>query len=136
VSDVSYGDSYERGSGWLIFASIILMVAGVMRILDAIWAWRYDGRTPDEFQEAVLGHNLDTYGWVWFIVGIILILAGLAVMQRSQWARWIGIIAGAVIAITAVFWLPVYPVWSLIYIAIGVMVLYGRVAYGGRVSRV
>ena len=27
----------------------------LLRILDAIWAWRYDGVLPDEFQEAILG---------------------------------------------------------------------------------
>jgi hypothetical protein len=122
----------ERGSGWLLFASIVLVVAGIMRIFDAIWAWRYDGVLPDEFQEAILGDDLDTYGWLWLIVGIVLILAGFAVMRLSQWARWIGIIAGAIIAITAIGWMPVYPVWSLVYVAIGILVIYGLAAYGGR----
>ena len=102
------------------------------RILDAIWAWRYDGVLPDEFQDAVLGNDLDTYGWLWAIVGIVLILAGLAVMQRSQWARWIGILAGAVLTITAIGWMPFYPVWSLVYIFVGIFVIYGLAAHGGR----
>jgi len=122
----------ERGLGWLLFASIVLVVAGIMRIFDAIWAWRYDGSLPDEFQEAILGDDLDTYGWLWLIVGIVLIAAGLAVYQRSQWARWIGIIAGAIVTITAIAWIPFYPVWSLIYMLIGIMVIYGLAAYGGR----
>jgi uncharacterized membrane protein HdeD (DUF308 family) len=122
----------ERGYGWLMFASIVLIVAGIMRILDAIWAWRYNGVLPDEFQEAILGNDLDTYGWLWAIVGVVLILAGVAVNQRSQWARWIGILAGAILAITAVGWMPVYPVWSLVYILIGLFVIYGLAAHGGR----
>ena len=127
--------SVERqvaASGWLRFASIVLIVTGIMRILDAIWAWRYDGVLPDEFQEAVLGNDLDTYGWLWLIVGVVLILAGAAVLKLSQWARWIGILAGAVLSITAIGWMPVYPVWSLVYILIGMFVIYGLVAYGGR----
>lgn len=122
----------EQGSGWLLFAAIVLIVAGIMRIFDAIWAWSYDGVLPDEFQEALFGNDLDTYGWIWLIVGIVLVAAGASVMQQAQWARWIGILAGAVLAISAVWWLPVYPVWSLIYIFIGVFVIYGLAAYGGR----
>ena len=38
------------------------------------------------------------------------------------------------LAISAVWWLPVYPVWSLIYISIGILVIYGLVAYGGHGS--
>jgi hypothetical protein len=66
------------------------------------------------------------------IVGIVLILAGLAVMQRSQWARWIGILAGAILTITAISWMPFYPGWSLIYIFVGIVVIYGLAAHGGR----
>jgi hypothetical protein len=123
-----------QGSGWLEFAAVILIIAGIMRIFDAIWAWRYDGPVPDTLQKAIFGNDLDTYGWIWLIVGIVLIAAGASVTQRKQWARWVGILAGAVLAISAVWWLPIYPVWSLIYIFIGIFVIYGLVAHGSRSS--
>ena len=125
-------ETADQSYGWLLFASIVLICAGIMRILDAIWAWRYSGVVPAEFQSAVLGHNLDTYGWLWSIVGIVLILAGVAVLKRSQWARWIGILAGAILTITAIAWMPFYPVWSLIYVFVGIFVIYGLAAHGGR----
>ena len=53
-------------------------------------------------------------------------------MARSQFSRWIGIFAGAVMAISAIWWMPFYPVWSLTYIFVGVLVIYGLAAYGGR----
>jgi hypothetical protein len=31
----------EKGEGWLVFAAIVLGVAGIMRIFDAILAFRY-----------------------------------------------------------------------------------------------
>ena len=125
-------EAAEQSYGWLLFAAIVLICAGIMRILDAIWAWRYNGVLPEEFQKAVLGNDLDTYGWLWLVVGLVLILAGLAVMRRSQWARWIGILAGAILTITAITWMPFYPVWSLIYILVGIFVIYGLAAHGGR----
>jgi hypothetical protein len=32
-------------------------------------------------------------------------------------------------AITAVSWLPYYPVWSLVYIGLSVLVIYGLLAH-------
>ena len=40
----------DRGQGWLIFSGIVLMVAGVMRFFDGLWAFRYKG-SPGEPSE-------------------------------------------------------------------------------------
>ena len=121
-----------KGEGWLIFAAIALGIAGLMRILDAIWAFSYKGPLPDGLQGALFGHSLTTYGWIYLIVGIVLVLCAFGVMARSQVSRWIGIIAAAVLAISAVWWMPYYPVWSLTYVGVGVFVIYGLAAYGAR----
>jgi hypothetical protein len=47
----------------------------------------------------------------------------------AEISRWIGIIAAALGAITAIFVVPYNPVWSLIYIAIAIMVIYGLSAH-------
>ena len=122
----------DAGAGWLIFAGTILGMTGIMRIFDGIWAFQYDGAVPDKLEGAVLGTSLSTYGWVWIAVGAILIICSFAVFSRSQLARWIGIVAGVVMAITAIWWMPYYPVWSLTYIALGALVVYALLAYGGK----
>ena len=119
-------------SDWLYFAGTILGLAGLMRFVDAFWAFRYDGVLPDEFEGALLGTTLSTYGWAYIIVGVILILSSFAVLNRSQFARWIGIIAGAILTVSAMWWMPVYPVWSLAYVIIGILVIYALAAHGGR----
>ena len=83
---------------------------------------------------AFLMKSLEVFivGGVYLIVGIVLIVASFAVFTGSQFARWIGIIAGAILAISAVAWLPFYPVWSLVYILLGVVVVYAMAVYGGR----
>jgi hypothetical protein len=118
------------GEGWLIFAGVVLMTAGIMRLFDSIWAFSYKGTVPDNLQNALLGHSLNTYGWVWLGIAVVLFLSGMAVMTRSQVARWIGIAAGAIGAISAIWWMPYYPVWSLAYIALGVLVIYALAAHG------
>jgi hypothetical protein len=122
----------ERGSGWTVFAGIVLLIAGVMRVFDSIWAFRYHGVLPSNFEAAIFGHSLKTYGWVYLVVAIILILAGFGVMVQSQLSRWIGIFAAAVLGISAIWWMPFYPIWSLTYIGISVLVIYALAAYGAR----
>lgn len=128
-------DTVKR-SGWLTFSAVVLIIAGIMRMIDAIWAFGYHGAIPDNLRDAVLGHSLKTYGWIWPIIGVILIVAGALVLGPSdrpgaEISRWIGIIAAALAAITAIFVMPYYPVWSLIYIAIAIMVIYGLSAHYG-----
>jgi hypothetical protein len=89
-----------RRSGWLTFSAVVLIIAGTMRVIDAIWAFGYHGAIPDNLQGALLGHSLATYGWIWLIIGIVLIVAGALVLgpsdQRSaEVSRWIGIVAAA-----------------------------------------
>ena len=122
----------ERGNGWTIFAGIALLVAGVMRIFDSIWAFRYHGVLPSNLEAAIFGHTLKTYAWVYLAVGIILILAGFGVMIQSQVSRWIGIFAAAILGISAIWWMPYYPIWSLTYIGICFFVIYALAAYGQR----
>jgi len=121
----------RRGEGWLTFAAVVLGVAGIMRIFDAIWAFRYHGVLPENFEAAIFGHSLKTYGWIYLIVSAVLIVCAVLVLSGSQVARWVGVAAGAIIAISAVWWMPYYPVWSLTYIAIGALVIYALVMYGG-----
>ena len=121
-------------SGWLTFSAVVLIIAGIMRVIDAIWAFGYHGAVPDGLQGALLGHSLATYGWVWLITGIILIAAGALVLGPSdrpsaEVSRWIGIIAAGLGAISAIFVMPYYPVWALIYIIIAIMVIYGLSAH-------
>ena len=122
----------ERGSGWLTFASIVLIFAGIMRVLDSIWAFRFNGALPDNLDGGVLGTNLTTYGVVYLIVGILLILAGIYVLSGNQFFRWVGIVAAILGGLTGVVWLPFYPGWGAVYIGVAILVTYALTMYGGR----
>jgi hypothetical protein len=124
----------ERAAGWTIFAGTALLIAGVMRIFDSIWAFRYHGVLPSNLEAAIFGHSLKTYAWVYLVVAIILILAGFGVFVQSQVSRWIGVFAAAVLGISAIWWMPYYPIWSLTYIGIAFFVVYALLAYGQRDS--
>ena len=126
------GHIMEKGGGWRIFAGTVLGITGIMRFFDAIWAWTYEGSVPDRLEGALFGHSLTTYGWVYFIIALILVGSSFGVLTGSEFSRWIGIGAGALLAVTSIWWMPYYPIWSLAYITIGILVIYALAAYGGR----
>ena len=78
-------DNYYEGvptgapprTGWLVFAATVLVVSGIFKIFDALWAFKYDDELSPEVQTFLFEHDLASWGWVWLIVGIVLIVVGL-----------------------------------------------------------
>lgn len=124
----------EHSEGWRFFAGTVLGLAGIMRFFDAIWAWTYNGAIPGGLEGAVFGHSLTTYGWVYFIVALLLVGSSFGVLVGSQFSRWIGVAAGGVLAVTSIWWMPYYPIWSLTYVVIGIFVIYALVAHGAKTT--
>jgi len=128
---MQYNDD-PPGTGWLFFAGTVLGLAGLMRVVDSIWAFRYKGAVPSGLQDGVLGDSLKNYAWLWLIVGIVLILSSFMLLAGSTFAKWVGYVAATIMAVSAVAWMPYYPVWSLVYIVIAVLVFHALSRYGGR----
>lgn len=124
------GHSHSDSQGWMLFAAIILIAAAIMRFFDAVWAFAYNGATPDNLQNALFGHSLSRYGWLWLAVAIVLFVCGIGVLAHSQISRWVGIVAGAIAAVSAIWWMPYYPVWALTYVGLGILVIYALAAHG------
>jgi hypothetical protein len=124
----------KDGVGWLFFAGTVLGLAGVARLFDAIWAFRADDVVSDNLENALLGTSASNYGWLWLVTGAILVWASFAIFRGSQFARWIGIFAAALLTVTSFWWIPFYPVWSFAYIVIGILVIYALAVYGSRDS--
>jgi membrane protein implicated in regulation of membrane protease activity len=106
-----------------------------MKVFDAIWAFRYHGVLPTNLEAAIFGHSLKTYGWVDIVVAAILIICGFLVISGSGIARWVGIVAAVIAGISAIWWMPFYPVWSFVYIFIAALVIYALTVYGGDQER-
>lgn len=134
--DVSHDERVytPRGAGWLAFAGTVLVVSGVFKIFDALWAFKYDDDVSEEVQTVVFENDLQSWGWVWLVVGIVLVLAGIAVVSGAEWARWVGIVTAAVAAIAFLPWIYYQPLWTILSVTLAVMVIYALATYGGRRS--
>ncbi len=73
----------ERGVGWVLFAGIVLIWGGIMKIVDANWAFRYHGVLPSNLEAGIFGHSLKTYAWVDLGVAAILLICGVLVIKGS-----------------------------------------------------
>jgi hypothetical protein len=122
-----------RGDGWMFFAGTVLGMTGIMKLIDAIWAFRYKGELPANLKDGLLGDDLTTYAWTFLVIGVVLIAASFLVLQRSPFGRWVGIIAAVIGWVGAMVWMPYFPIWALVYIVLSALVIYGLVVYGGRV---
>jgi hypothetical protein len=119
----------KKGTGWIGFAGVVLIIAGAFDIVSGLWALDHKSTAGD----AILYEgNLETWGWIYLIVGIIILVAGFAVFGRAQWARWVGVFAAMLGVIVEFFWMFQTPVRSLVYIVIALLVIYGLVVYGDK----
>ena len=124
----------ERGSGWVSFAGVMLCLVGTLNMIQGIAAIdnaHFFARNGVHY----IAGNLNAWGWTVLIIGAAEILVGLGVFARNQFARWLGVLAASLNAIAQLFFVPSYPVWSLTLFALDILVIYGLVAYGGRLDR-
>jgi hypothetical protein len=120
----------EKGYGWVIFAGILLMMAGVYNLIWGIAA--VASSTVFVLNTKVVFGTVKGWGWVYLIYGIIQILVGVGIFSRAQWARWLGVIIAALSSFLAFLYIWAYPGWAILLIAVDIMIIYGLAMYGGR----
>ena len=117
--------------GWGVFASVILIIAGV---IDALYGLVAIIGPNSVYFATVEGElfvlNIAGWGWWHLIVGILLVLTGLALLTGATWARVIAIILAALSGISQLFLLPVQPWWSLVVLALDVLVIFALTEHG------
>jgi hypothetical protein len=130
--DAAPGYADRPETRWIAFASAMLAIGGTFKILDAIWAFMYDDDVTGEVQTIVFGGDLTAWGWVWLSVGVLLLATSAAVASGRSWARWVGIVAASIAAITFAPWIYFQPLWTTLSVTLMILTIYALAAYGGR----
>jgi hypothetical protein len=119
-----------RWVGWVVFAGVILFVSGLFSIIQGIVALV----GPDAYLAVGSGSFIvfDAQGWGWWniIVGVLLLLVAGALFAGQTWARVIAVILAIVSAASQLLLIPAQPWWSLIIIAIDVLIIYALTVHG------
>lgn len=119
----------SAAAGWTMFAGIMMMMIGFFHGLAGL-----SGIIQDDFYAVlpnyVLKFDVTTWGWIHLIGGIVIVLAGFGVFSGAVWARTVGVILAAVSALVSFAWIPLYPIWSIVLIAIDVTVIWALTVHG------
>jgi hypothetical protein len=118
-----------RGAGRAMFAAILLVVAGTLNIIYGIAA--IDGANFYDDSTRYIFSNLNTWGWITLILGVIQLTGGFSLFGGGGYGRVIGIAAATFGAIGALLSVGgAFPFWSLGIFALCVIVLHGLIVYG------
>jgi hypothetical protein len=123
----------EQPSGWAIgwaaFAGWMLILTGVFQGMAGLGAI-FEDEIYVEGQEWIFQFDTTTWGWIHLLIGLLLLLSGIGILSGNLLARMVGVLIAGVGAITAFAFLPWYPVWGVILIAIDVTIIWALTAHG------
>jgi hypothetical protein len=110
-----------QGVGWIHFAGIFFLVAAAFNAIAAASILTRDELFDDS---KLVVSDLRTWGWVFLVVAVVQLVAGVMVLRRLRAGRVPAIVI-AVIGMVAWFvaW-SILPFWGLV-----MMILYGVIIY-------
>lgn len=120
-------------AGWAAFGGIMMILAGLFQVIVGLTAIVRDSFYVVS-QNYLLHININTWGWIHLIWAIIVVLAGFAVLSGRLWGRVIGVIIAVISAIVNMYYVPYYPIWSLLIIVLDVIVIYALIAHGSELA--
>jgi hypothetical protein len=121
--------------GMILFAGVMLVLLGSFQVIEGIVAIVRSDYYLVTNGGLVFTFDYTAWGWIHLILGIIAVLTGIGMLMGQSWARYVGIAIAALSAFANMAFLPAYPVWSTIVIAVDVLIIYA-LAVHGRAMRV
>jgi hypothetical protein len=123
-------DRTTRGqpvSGWavggLAFAACLITLIGTFQVIAGLVA-----TIDDEFFVVTRNYTFDldvsAWGWIHLILGLLLVLTGFGLFARQTWAVVTTIVLASLSAIANFFFIPYYPFWAILVIALDVWVIW------------
>ena len=121
-------------TGFIMFAGVMMIVAGGFQSLTGLAAIFKDGfyvTTPNYLLE----FDTTTWGWGHLLLGVLVLFAGIAVLNGQVWGRTIGVILAALSAMVNFAFIPYYPFWSMLIIAVDIFIIWALTAHGRDITR-
>ncbi|MEU6830632.1 hypothetical protein ABZ894_18460 [Nocardia beijingensis] len=110
-------------AGTSIAAAIIVTTVGFLQLFQGISAVAEDELFV-QGQQYTFKFDFTAWGWIHIVLGAVLIVVGIALMTGATWARVSAIVIAALSIIANFLWLPYYPGWSILIIALDVVVIW------------
>jgi molecular chaperone DnaJ len=127
---VGSGGRQAAGRSLITLTLALLLVIGIFNLAGGIAA--IAGSHMLVASAHYVSGGLRAWGWAMTILGAAQLLAAAGVWAGNQLARWFAVAAVGLNAIGQMFFIPAYPLWSLLIIAVEVLALWGLCAHGSR----
>jgi hypothetical protein len=121
-------------TGFIVFAGVMMIVGGGFQTLTglvAIFEDEFYVRTPDYLFQ----FDATSWGWIHLLLGLLVLFAGFAVLNGRVWGRIIGVVLATLSAFANFAFIPYYPFWSILIIAIDIFVIWALTAHGRDITR-
>jgi hypothetical protein len=119
----------RAGAGWVAFAAIMIMIAGILNII-----WGIAAINSSRFfvgSSHYIVSDLTTWGWVALVIGVLELFVSYSISTGGEFGRWAGVVIAGLNAIAVLLSINAYPLWGLCVFAIDLLIIYGLVGYGG-----
>ena len=126
-------DTSGWATGFILFAGLMMIMVGIWQALEGLI-----GIFENEFYVATRNYlfqfDATTWGWIHLVVGLLVAFAGWGLLSGRTWARAVAITLAVLSAIANFLWLPYYPFWALLIIAVDIFVIWAIAAHGREVG--
>ena len=127
--DIRAGRTPSAWAGWVVFAGTMAIIVGVFNIIQGLVAL-FDDQYFVVASGDLLVFDFTAWGWVHLLVGVVMVVVGLGIMRGSPWGLVAGVVIAAGNAILQLGFLAAYPIWSILIIALDVVVIYALIVHG------
>lgn len=115
-------------AGFVLFAGVMMVANGILSIFEGAVGVAKDG-VYVATANYTYKFDLTSWGWIHIGIGAAVALVGFGVIAGLTWARYLGILVVALSMFANFMFLPYYPLWALVVIAIDVFVLWALCVY-------
>jgi len=119
--------------GWIGFASLMMMLAGVFHIIAGFVAL-FQEDVYVAAPNALWVFDYSQWGWIHMLGGALALIAAGSLMQGKLFGRTMVILVAMFSAIANMAFVPVYPVWSLMIVTIDVLVIWAVAVHGNEMK--
>ena len=124
----------DAAVGLTVFAGVMMIMVGVFQAIQGLIAL-FNDTFYVVGQKWVFSFDVTTWGWIHLLAGALLVTAGIFLFQGAVWARVLGVGVAAISAVLNFMWLPYYPVWSMLIIALDVFIIWALTVHGRDVAK-
>ncbi|HUD05356.1 MAG TPA: hypothetical protein VMR18_00330 [Candidatus Saccharimonadales bacterium] len=111
-------------AGWGYFGGLLMAVLGIAQGVLGV-SELGQKKLFFVFTDKLVSNNFfTTWGWIDLVVGALLLIAGFSALHGSTMAKTIGSFFAGLAVLANLIFLPVYPLWSVLSVAVAVLIMY------------